>query len=168
MVWPELPAIPDIEETQTMRPLGRSRPRSSRVSLIRSSLERLISINFDQRSSGIFAIVRSRVTPALWTRTSMPLADAVGDPRRRVLGGDVEVDRLPAELVGEPAEILGGGRDVEADDVGAVAGEDLGDRRADPARGAGDQRRLPSSGRSQSSSGGSATAGPTLTTCPET
>ncbi len=57
-----------------MRPLAASRPPSSRASLIRSSLERLISISWLQRSSGILAIVRSRVTPALWTTTSTPPA----------------------------------------------------------------------------------------------
>ena len=62
-----------------MRPFSRSSPRSSSSSLMRSSLERLISISEVQRSSGIFAIVRSRVTPALWTTMSTP----VGERRRR-------------------------------------------------------------------------------------
>ncbi len=44
--------------------------------MIRSSLERLISISCAQRSSGIFAIVRSLVTPALWTTTSTPSASS--------------------------------------------------------------------------------------------
>ena len=39
---------------------------------MRSSLERLISISCAQRSSGIFASVRSLVTPALWTTMSTP------------------------------------------------------------------------------------------------
>ena len=54
--------------------VGGEQAASSRASLIRSSLERLISISVAQRSSGIFAIVRSRVTPALWTTTSTPSA----------------------------------------------------------------------------------------------
>ena len=72
MVWPALPAMPLSEETQTIRPLSRSRPRESSSSSIRSSLERLTSSSEVQRSSGILAIVRSRVTPALWTTTSTP------------------------------------------------------------------------------------------------
>ncbi len=110
--------------------------------MIRSSLERLISISCAQRSSGIFAIVRSLVTPALWTTTSTPSAKLLGDPLRRVLGGDVEAERLAVDRAGHRAQVVGGLRDVEADDLGAVAGEGVGDRGADPARGAGDQRHL--------------------------
>lgn len=64
-----------------MRPLRRTAPAAKSASLMRSSLERLISISELQRSSGILASVRSRVTPALWTSTSIPPArlDSIAD-----------------------------------------------------------------------------------------
>src|ERR1700761_7202318 len=120
--------MPDIEETQTRRPLSLRRPESSSASSIRSSEERLISISCAQRSSGIFAIVRSRVTPALWTTTSTPPLKCAAI--------------FAAERLDHGAEVALGLWHVEADDLGAVAAERGGDRRADPARGAGDQRRL--------------------------
>ena len=91
---------------------------SSSASLIRSSLERLISISCAQRSSGIFAIVRSLVTPALWTTTSTPPAKSLGDRAGRVVGGDVERDR--ARRRSRPTTVrrsVGRLRDVEADDA---------------------------------------------------
>ena len=59
-------------KTQTIRPLAFSRSAERIASLIPFPLERLISIGLLQRSSGILAIVRSRVTPALWTIRSTP------------------------------------------------------------------------------------------------
>ena len=48
----------------------------------------------------------------------------------------------PAEPARHRVQLIGLGGHVEADDVGSVAGEHLGDRRPDPARGAGDKRHL--------------------------
>jgi hypothetical protein len=52
--WPALPAIPEIDETDTIRPFWRISSRSSRRSSIRSWEERLMSSNTDQRSSSMF------------------------------------------------------------------------------------------------------------------
>ena len=49
---------------------------------------------------------------------------------------------VSAEPLGDRVEVVGERRDVEPDDLGAVAMQRLGDRRADAARGAGDQRDL--------------------------
>jgi hypothetical protein len=62
-----------------------------------------------------------------------------GDSLGRVLGGDIELDRAAAERVRDGLQVGRRLRDVEADDGGAVAGQGVGDRGADPSRGAGDQ-----------------------------
>ena len=96
MVWPALPAIPLIEETQTIRPFARSRSRSSSASLIRSSLERLISISRSQRSASMPAerlvagdagVVDDDVDAAVVG------LERVADLRRRLGVGDVGDDR---------------------------------------------------------------------------
>ena len=66
--------------------------------------------------------------------------EALGDLLRRLGGGDVERERLAAQLADHPAQLLLGLRHVEADDARAVACERRGDRRADPPRGARDER----------------------------
>ena len=66
--------------------------------------------------------------PALWTRMSSPSAQRSAIDRGRVVGRDVQLD------------VRAGAGHVERDHAGAVARERLGDRRADAARGAGDER----------------------------
>ncbi len=70
--------------------------------------------------------------------------DAAGEPLcdrgRGVRIGDVELDRLRLQPLGNCLQLLREGRDVEQGQLGAVAAQDGGDRFADPARGAGDQR----------------------------
>ena len=68
--------------------------------------------------------------------------EVAGDQPGRVGGRDVGGERGAADLAGQPLEVGGERRDVEADDVGAVAGEHSRDLGADPARGAGDERDL--------------------------
>ena len=107
--------------------------------------------------------VLSRVTPALWTTTSTPpcAAKRVADRRRRVLGGDVERDRRAADRAPSPrARSSASAGHVEPDDVGAVARERPGDRRADPARGAGDERDLAVAAGAPSRSSGTARPAP--------
>ena len=65
-----------------MRPFGRSRPPSSSASSIRSSLERLISISCAQRSSGIFAIVRSLGDAGVVDDDVDAVGELLGDPLR--------------------------------------------------------------------------------------
>ena len=67
------------------------------------------------------------------------LAHVFGDAVHRVGGGDVQGQRGAADLGRGLGEGLGGVGHVDGDDLGAVAGEHLGDRGADPAGGAGDQ-----------------------------
>lgn len=62
-----------------------------------------------------------------------------GDPFARVRGRDVQGERGAAEAVGEAPGVLCGLRHVEDDDPGAVAGQRLGDGRADAPGGPGDQ-----------------------------
>ncbi len=110
---------------------------------MRSSEERLISISCAQRSSGIFAIVRSRVTPALWTTTSTPPSakcEAIVSGASSAVMSSGSASPPSASTTARRSALRL--RHVEADDLGAVAAERGGDRRADPARGAGHQRRL--------------------------
>src|SRR5699024_5317755 len=58
--------------------------------------------------------------------------------RARVRGGDVDLERRATDPVGDLGERAAGGGDVDADDGGAVAGEDLGDGGTDAAGGTGD------------------------------
>src|ERR1700704_4079123 len=117
--------MPDIEETQTMRPLGGSRPPSRSASLIRSSLERLISISEVQRSSGILAIVRSRVTPALWTTMSTPPESCAA-----ICAGAVGVQGLGDRLA-DAARGAGHQGELAVERLRPVARRRLGDRGAD-------------------------------------
>ena len=96
--------------------------------------------------SAMLASFLSRVMPALCTTTSTPpclVLQVVGDPLRRVLGGDVERrgGRRRARSITR-LELAGGLRHVDADDGRAVAVEHPGDLLADAAAGAGHQRDL--------------------------
>ena len=84
--------------------------------------------------------------------------EVVGDPLRRVGRGDVDGDRGAADLADEPVEVGGERRDVEADDVGAVAGEDASDSAPIPREAPVTSATLPWSGCSQSSAGCASTA----------
>ena len=70
------------------------------------------------------------------------VAQVLGDLVDGVVGGDVQRQRGPAHLRGGLAERVGGGLDIDGDHPCAVAGEHLGDGRADSARRAGDDRDL--------------------------
>jgi hypothetical protein len=72
----------------------------------------------------------------------VPRPCVLEDAGAGVLGRDVELQRGAADGVGRPGEPLAGRRDVDAHDRRAVARERAGDRRADPARGARDDRDL--------------------------
>ena len=65
-----------------------------------------------------------------------------GDAVDGVVGGDVERQRGTADLGGGLGQRLGGGLDVDGHHLGTVAGEHLGDRRADAAGRAGHHRDL--------------------------
>ena len=106
---------------------------------MRSMLSRLTASTESHWSSLMRASVLSRVMPALWTTMSTPRSASTPG---RAVGGDVELQRRAADPVGDRREVLALGRDVEADDVRAVARQHLGDRGADAARGAGDDRDL--------------------------
>ena len=73
---------------------------------------------------------------------AVALEQVLGDLRRRIVVGDVERERGATELARGPLELLGHRRHVDANHVGAVAGEDLRDGGADAAGGAGDERDL--------------------------
>src|SRR5690606_18179311 len=68
--------------------------------------------------------------------------DVLGDAAPGVLGGDVELQGGPADRVGHRGEVLPRGGHVDGDDAGAVPGQGPGDRLADAAGGAGDDRDL--------------------------
>ena len=128
-----------------MLPPRRTASASSSASVSRSWLVRLTASTESHWSSLIRPSVLSRVMPALWTTTSTPpwrsrtwSTSAAGG----VLGRDVELQRGAADAVGGRGQLGALRGHVEADDVRAVAGEHLGDRRADAARGAGDERDL--------------------------
>ena len=151
-----------------MRPLAASRPPSSRASLIRSSLERLISISVAQRSSGIFAIVRSLVTPALWTRTSMPSAKRSAirsGASGAVMSSSIASPSISAVTAPSSSAACGMSRPTTcAPSRARVLAIAAPIPREAPVTSA----VLPASGRSQSRSGSGATPFPTSTTCPET
>ena len=65
-------------------------------------------------------------------------ADGLGDLLRRIGAGDVELEGLPADLIHHRGQGLTGLGHVDADDLGAVAGEVAGDGRADPPGGSRD------------------------------
>ena len=70
------------------------------------------------------------------------LAQVLGDPVDGVVGRHVERQRRRADFRGGLPEILVGPLHVDGHHAGAVAGEHLGDGRADAAGGAGHQRDL--------------------------
>ena len=120
---------------------------------MRSMLSRLTASTESHWSSLMRASVLSRVMPALWTTMS---AVALGEHAGRAVGRDVELQRGPADAVGDLRQVLALGRDVDADHVRAVARQHLGDRRADAARRARDRRGLrpPAAGPSRPARGG--------------
>ena len=65
------------------------------------------------------------------------VAQMLGDLVDGIVGGDVEPQRGATDAAGGLGQGLGGGFHVDRDDAGPVAGEHLGDRRADAAGGAG-------------------------------
>src|SRR5699024_5074578 len=65
-------------------------------------------------------------------------ADGLGDLLRRIVAGGVELEGLPADLIHHRGQSLTGLGHVDADDLGAVAGEVAGDGRADPPGGSRD------------------------------
>ena len=124
-----------------------------------------------QRAASMLTSSLSRVMPALCTTMSTPPCRSrrcVDQPLRRVGGGDVELQRRPADLVGHLGQRLPGGRDVDGDDVRAVPGQHPGDRGADAAGGAGDDGDLAgaAAGRRPHRSGTS--AADSVTTWPST
>ena len=64
--------------------------------------------------------------------------DVLGDPLRRVLGGDVECELVAVELAHHGLQLAGGLGHVDAEDGGAVAVQHPGDLLADAAARAGD------------------------------
>ncbi len=70
------------------------------------------------------------------------LAQMLGDPVDGVVCGDVEGQGRPTDAGGSLGQRLGGGLHVDRNDPGPVAGEHLGDRRADTACGTGHDAHL--------------------------
>ena len=130
-----------------MRPLVAERPRA-RTARRRSAAARprLTPSTASHSSSLIRPSVLSRVMPALWTTMSTPpwaSSRWVGDLRRGVVIGDVDGQRRAAEPSGDlrPARRPIAGTSTPTTWAPSRA-SDLGDRLADPARGAGDERDL--------------------------
>ena len=71
--------------------------------------------------------------------TAVLLLEVVGDPLRRVLGGDVEGEPVAAELLHQGLQVVGELGYVDTDDGRAVAVQHPGDLLTDAAAGAGDQ-----------------------------
>ena len=67
-----LPAMPEMDDTHTMRPPSLSAPDATSASLMRSCVDRFTFTTICHRCSFMLAMVLSRVMPALCTITSQP------------------------------------------------------------------------------------------------
>ena len=137
--------MPAIEETPTMRPLSAI---EALVEQLAADLLRGGEVDRDHRAPAVLLHVRQLLVAgdAGVVHDGVDLAvlllDVLGDPLRRVLGGDVERQVVAAELVHQRLQLARGLRYVDAEDRRAVAVQHLGDLLADAARGAGDDRDL--------------------------
>ncbi len=152
-----------------MRPFSFSRPRARSSSLIRSSLERLIC---DQRRPALLGHLRDRPVAgdAGVVDDDVDAVDQlIGDPRRSVVVGDVELDRLGAETTRR----LASGPRRAPERRAARASRRRGaawsrSPRRCPREAPVTSATLPSSGRFQSSVGVLSTAAPIRITWPDT
>ena len=101
-------------------------------------------------------------------RAAVPFEDELGELVGGVGRGDVQGEGRAADLVRGLRQRLAGGRDVGADDVRAVAGEDLGDGRADTAGRTGDDGDLARRAACPSPAGATESSAPTRMTWPLT
>src|SRR5207248_2447721 len=83
--------------------------------------------------AGDAGVVHDDVDPAV------PFLYICGEFRGCVGSGEVELERAAVYVVRDRGQRVPGGGHVEADDVGAVPGQEAGDGRPDAPRGAGDQ-----------------------------
>ena len=128
-------------DTQTMRPPSAQAARRE-DRLVHPEDRAEVDVHDDaQRDSSMLTSSLSRVMPALCTMMSSDRAASRGvldDAPARVGGRHVELQGGAAELVRDARQGLARRRDVDADDGRPVASEHLGDLRADPPSGAGD------------------------------
>ena len=143
MVCPRLPAMPDCEETQTIRASGlqhavgvqqRLGDVQLRLQVHRHDRVPAGGVHVDQQLvAGDAGVVDDDVHPAV------PLAQVLDQPlRRRRRAVMSSCSAVPPISLATAASAVAGGRDVDGDDVRAVPGHDVGDRRADAAGGTGD------------------------------
>src|SRR5207247_9177881 len=71
-------------------------------------------------------------------RVDVSSGDEVGQPARRVVGRDIELEGRTLQVIGHSGQCVAGRGYVDAHDVCALAGEDARDRLADAAGGPGD------------------------------
>ena len=145
MAWPRLPAMPLIEETDTIRPRARSTPSSTSIvvdALLGDQVDVQHHVPLVLGHPPERAVARDAGVVDDDVDAAVALAQVGGELVRRVLVGDVEQQRGAAELVDQLGEVVALRGDVDADDVGAVARQHAGDGGADAARGAGDHRDL--------------------------